>query len=180
MCGCKVEAPAYMLIFALPSDNNNGKYRQNSPRDVGGRRTDAPRSLSRKRKMMSDADQLEGTDRMCFLKMSASSQTGGGDDDDVVCGGLAICWMLSSFWDYSLILGPELWNNPPPPSAPLSPSPSVCPEDRHPDSTRSHYSHIYKTTLNNNNHKYRNINLILAPIMSFMFCGGGFFHSVKS
>lgn len=102
------------------------------------------------KKRISDSDQFKGTDGMCFLKMSASSRTG--DDGDVVCGGLAICWMLSSCWDCSLILGPELWNNPPPPSAPLSPSPSVCPEDRHPDSARSHYllSYVYN---NNNNNK---------------------------
>lgn len=104
------------------------------------------------KKRINESDQFQGTERMCFLKMSASSLCA--DDGDVVCGGLAICWMLSSCWDCSLILGPELWNNPPPPSAPLSPSPSVCPEDRHPDSARSHYSLFY--IKNNNNNKYCN------------------------
>lgn len=115
----------------------------------------------------------KGRKRMCFLKMSASSRTG--DDGDVVCGGLAICWMLSSCWDCSLILGPELWNNPPPPAAPLSPSPSVCPEDRHPDSTRSHYlpSYIY---YNNNNNKSRNmIIMILIATVTNHSCFWFFF-----
>lgn len=59
-----------------------------------------------KKKQSATRIDSKGRKRMCFLKMSASSRTG--DDGDVVCGGLAICWMLSSCWDCSLILGPEL------------------------------------------------------------------------
>lgn len=142
-------------------------------------RTGGLRRFSRKnKKKTQSATRIDskGRKRMCFLKMSASSRTG--DDGDVVCGGLAICWMLSSCWDCSLILGPELWNNPPPPAAPLSPSPSVCPEDRHPDSTRSHYLPSYIYYHNNNNNESRNmIIMILIATMTNDSCFWFFFRT---
>lgn len=86
---------------APSSDNNTGKYRENSPRGLWRRQTEreSGRVIPKK---ISDAERLRGND-IFFPQKYPLRLPGPDDDGDVVCvGGLAICWMLSSYWDCSL------------------------------------------------------------------------------
>lgn len=127
-----------------------------------------------RKKTISDSDRFKGTKENVFLENVGVLS----DRWWWWCGVWGTGYMLDAVIVLGLLSNPRPWAlKQPTPSrgSSLSPSPSVCPEDRHPDSTRSHYlpSYIY---YNSNNNKSRNITImIIIATMTNHSCFWNFF-----